>query len=331
MNKIPEEIVNFAGSDEVKVKTTKPQEVVFADKCVIEAKMNRYVPRFSQGVTAGPMACFLAAAVSHFANIAGYKGSMKKPTDPAAVYDDTVQCDRDVVMADMIDNFQLMYLHLGDIITLGGFSFTPDSITGRPEVADQIEGYKDKAKALFDHRNLPEPDEDEEYYEKLYEIIVEIDACMKRLAGWSVVNGHEYRPPWYKHQEIIRQAGPPELVGRLLMANIFVWLNRFGLWPGSNGRDAVSLRHQFESIGNSSWYPDVACPQRIVELFQLAGQDDTNILRLWYVFESTYLAELGGYKVRERNTLDSIHRSYLQLLLTLELEGGRCNAPSHLL
>lgn len=26
-----------------------------------------------------------------------------------------------------------------------------------------------------------------------------------------------------------------------------------------------------------------------------------------------------------------IHRSYLQLLLTLELEGGRCNAPSHLL
>jgi len=28
MNRIPEEIVNFAGSGEVKVKTTKPQEVV---------------------------------------------------------------------------------------------------------------------------------------------------------------------------------------------------------------------------------------------------------------------------------------------------------------
>jgi hypothetical protein len=30
MNRIPEEIVNFAGSSEVKVKTTKPHEVVFA-------------------------------------------------------------------------------------------------------------------------------------------------------------------------------------------------------------------------------------------------------------------------------------------------------------
>ena len=29
MNRIPEEIANFAGSGEVKVKTTKPQEVVF--------------------------------------------------------------------------------------------------------------------------------------------------------------------------------------------------------------------------------------------------------------------------------------------------------------
>ena len=30
MNRIPEEIVNLAGSGEVKVKTTKPHEVVFA-------------------------------------------------------------------------------------------------------------------------------------------------------------------------------------------------------------------------------------------------------------------------------------------------------------
>ena len=30
MDRIPEEIVNFAGCGEVKVKTTKPQEVVFA-------------------------------------------------------------------------------------------------------------------------------------------------------------------------------------------------------------------------------------------------------------------------------------------------------------
>lgn len=34
MDRIPEEIVNFAGCGEVKVKTTKPQEVAFAvHKC----------------------------------------------------------------------------------------------------------------------------------------------------------------------------------------------------------------------------------------------------------------------------------------------------------
>jgi hypothetical protein len=41
-----------------------------------------------------------------------------------------------------------------------------------------------------------------------------------------------------------------------------------------------------------------------LDLFAFAGQDGDNPFRLWYAYESTFLAELGGYKVEDRNELD---------------------------
>ncbi|MBW1714671.1 MAG: metallophosphoesterase [Deltaproteobacteria bacterium] len=300
------------------------REVEVGGNCLIKAGM-QYLPRLRQQANAGSMACFLAGAVTHFAAVAGYKGSMKNLVDLSTLYYDVVDCDRDLVMWDMFHNFQQMYCHISDAISLGGFNFSGDCMTPRTDVHQYIDGWDYMVRSLLNRRNIEHvPDDQTAKYNHLIQVHTEIYEALRQMSGWPTHGEHEYTPQWYKEWynglDSSRRHLCPML--RLLMANIAVWINRFGLWP-DDGANAISLRHQFESIdpyaasyGDYSGYiEDHYCPQHLVELFEFAALDDANPIRLWYAFESTYLAELGGYMVKERNELEpSVHLDWARSL-----------------
>ncbi len=293
------------------------REITLGDNCLLKATMNQHLPRFNQEATAGPMACFLAAAVAQFAGVAGYKASVANIKDPLTHYEDGVTCDRDVVMWDMIENFQLMYHYLKDIQHVGGFTFSGDCMSDRRDVHEYIDGWSTRVEVLLKQRNIEVPKDRQKKYNRLNTIINEIFSHLKQLSGWVAHDGQEHIPIWYEEWYKLDEAGKLRCpMSRLLLANTAVWLNRFGLWS-EDGAQAINLQHQFESVvpygygERRSLFVDEDCPKRIVELFEFAAADDNNPLRLWYAFESTHLAELGGYELQERNELNpSVHLNW---------------------
>jgi hypothetical protein len=302
------------------------REVHMENDCIIRAPLNKYVPRLSQAFVAGPMTSFLTAMVSQFAEIAGYKGILITPIDEEFLQylSKRTKMDRELIIRDMIENFLQMSKCVEDVTALGGYWGRFGDLYGICEERDInfYSYYKDwgrETEEFLKMRNrMPEDITDEEkrreeYMSILGKIHEEIDFYLKKISGWVKEDGKLFVPEWYKNWKI----EPPRYlpfcrIQLLLLANIIVWLNRFGLNDTNNGTEMWDVEYQFKSLypfRNDSIFDEIQ--KRILELFEFANLDDDNPLRLWYTFESTYMAELGGYKVEDRNELNpTVHMKW---------------------
>lgn len=319
------------------LKRSHPQFrlVRLVDGCPRELDLHRHVPRLTPTTPAGPLARFLTSAVAHFVGVAGYRQSLKRAIDGpylAELYDREASNDRAVVMWNLIDNFLKMGSYLRLVLRLGGYD--PDGAGGYGICDEQdltvhwwIPQWGFLTDNVLQRRNLEleeelsDEEERAEKYRRLSLIYDEIDLFLKRMSGWLSEDGTLRIPPWYSDRNNYEYHQPAWVCRllRLLMVNIALWLNRFGLRPYGEGPAALDLEHHFNAIDPSSLsYLNLDCQKHILDLFEFAAQDDENPLCLWYAYESTYLAELGGYRVEERNKLDPA--SYLDWACSLPRE-----------
>jgi len=127
----------------------------------------------------------------------------------------------------------------------------------------------------------------------------ELDRLLLELAGYFVAGPDKPCPEWYE-QHRHPYGGH---AAALFYAVTSVRLNRFGVdfsYPVYNSLDLQ---------GHYEWalYADTGAMQletknRMKRLSEFARRGSNRLLCMWYASESTYLAELGGYKVAERNT-----------------------------
>jgi hypothetical protein len=303
------------------------REVHVGNDRLLRAYLNRYIPRLGQAIVSGPMTSFLTAFVSQFGEIGGYKGILITPIDGGFLQElrgRLTEMDRELVVWDMIENFLQMFKCLGDVIALGGYwggmlgDFYGVCEQRDMNVYTYLQNWDSSTEIFLKSRNrLPKEITGEEKFREKFrnlgEIHEEIDFCIKKISGWVKEDGMLFVPEWYKNWKI----EPPRFIPfcriqLLLLANIKVWLNRFGLKDMDYGLETCDVEYQFKSIDpfkHTSIFHEVE--KRILELFEFANSDDEKPLRLWYTFESTYMAELGGYKVEDRNELNpAVHMKW---------------------
>jgi hypothetical protein len=322
----------FFTSGSLRSRHPMVREVQVSQDYLAMAQMNKYIRRFRQVATAGPMACLLTAVVSNFAGVAGYKGIMRVPIDSSFLMqlgDRTAQMDRALVMWDMIENFKDMWNYLNFVLMLGGYwqGFFGDlyGICDEQNLSFHryIVGWDELSDNLLQRRNVEPPrdlsgeEKIRQRYAHLRSIHDQIDLFLKQISGWVPYGGDPCPPSWYEDKDNYEPLWPTPMcrLNRLLEANIAVWLNRFGLQPDEDGPNCLDLECQFNIIDPQERYLNFGCQKHILEIFEFATLDDDNPLRLWYTFESTYLAELGGYKVQERNErVPSVHLDWARSL-----------------
>lgn len=143
----------------------------------------------------------------------------------------------------------------------------------------------------------------------------EMDRLLFELGSYFVAEQERPYPVWYKQQS--RSYGLH--AAALFYAGTSVRLNRLGVDFGYPARDSLDLQGHYEWALNAT--PKMIQSEtenRIKRLFEFAREGDKQIVYMWYASESTYLAELGGYKIPERN--DRTPSTHLNWALSLPTE-----------
>lgn len=261
------------------------RDVEFNSNLLFKAKMENYVPRLRQKSTAGPMACFLAGVASHFSIIAGYKQSTKSDDiSPKVRYSDAVNSDIDLVMWDMIQNFQLTfyYLQKNDYIM--------NMIT--PNIENLIKlywgqdylpsWYKTKDSVSSD---TPRPIGEPAPVTPLARLI------LSHITLWLNRLGVEQYPS-------------KDCSGIKKLEDIFMKMPKYMSSSLTSSIKFHGIRLPKLAFTNCK-YIDLDIPKRIVDLFEFSKQDLKHPLCMWFCAEATYLADLGGFKNSLHNSINS--------------------------
>ena len=121
------------------------------------------------------------------------------------------------------------------------------------------------------------------------------------LAGYFNTDPDRPYPAWYKQQHHLYG----HHAAAIFYAGSSVRLNRFGIDFGSSVRNSLDLQGHYEWALNSDIQSiQLEIENRIKRLFEAAQQGSNHLLCMWYASESSYLAEAGGYKIKERNDRD---------------------------
>jgi hypothetical protein len=132
--------------------------------------------------------------------------------------------------------------------------------------------------------------------------------------GW-----YDGYPGWIRERNQDRAHIDTEVAASLIAlfySGTSVRLNRYGVDFGYPARNSLDLQVHYEwarnmVLSNNFQRVQKETENRVKRLFEFAEEAPNRLLCMWFASESTYLAELGSYKITERNKIDpSIHMNW---------------------